>query len=318
MYIISLIDCTILYEHGNADPLSLRYDWSAFDSSPLVHKETDTLIWPGENGILYTYQLNTQYDQAAGTISVSPSNMVIARYSSDRSRSGRYLGYEASASVVDHYLYISENGGLFFCVDLNTMEPVWVQDTLDDSNSSPVFEWNADGSGAIYTAPSLHWTAYASAGTVSIYKLDAATGDILWTHEVECTRDQNISGGVQCTPVLGKDGTALEDMVIYTIASTPSFYKGVLTALNRETGEVIWEVSTGNYAWSSPVPLYAENGKAYLLFANASGYVHLIDGATGESVDSVKLTGTIEASPVVYGNYIVLGTRERVYGLKIS
>ncbi|MBQ8360049.1 MAG: hypothetical protein IJX37_09155 [Oscillospiraceae bacterium] len=52
MYIISLIDGSILYEKSGNDAFSLRPDWTAFDSSPLVDRETDTLIWPGENGIL--------------------------------------------------------------------------------------------------------------------------------------------------------------------------------------------------------------------------------------------------------------------------
>lgn len=318
MYIISLIDGSILYEAGNADSFSLRTDWSAFDSSPLVDAETDTLIWPGENGILYTYKLNTQYDKDAGTISVSPSNIVKTRYSSTYSRSGRYLGYESSASIVGSYLYISENSGLVYCVDLNTMELIWTQDTLDDSNSSPVFEWGENGQGYIYTAPSLHWTAYASAGSVSIYKLDAETGDVIWTYTKECVRDSNISGGVQSTPVLGREGTSIEGMVIYTIACTPSFYKGVVTALDTETGEVIWEVSSGNYAWSSPVPLYTEDGKAYLFFVNASGYAQLLDAETGETVSSLKLTGTTEASPVVFNNTIIIGTRDKIYCLSVS
>ena len=318
MYIISLIDGTVLYEAGNKDSYSLRTDWSAFDSSPLVDAETDTLIWPGENGILYTYKLNTEYDKEAGTISVNPSDIVKTRYTSDYSNDGRYLGYESSASIVDNYLYISENGGLFYCVDLNTMDLIWAQDTLDDSNSSPVFEWGEDGQGYIYTAPSLHWTASGNKGTVSIYKLDAATGDVLWTYSVECTRDSNISGGVQSTPILGREGTTIEGMAIYTIACTPSFYKGTVTALDTETGEVIWEVSSGNYAWSSPVPLYTEDGKAYIFFVNASGYAQLLDGATGETLYNLKLSGTTEASPVVFNNYIVVGTRDKVYCLKVS
>ena len=98
-------------------------------------------------------------DKEAGTISVNPDAPVKTRYTSYYSvEEDRYLGYEASAAIVDHYLYTSENGGLFHCIDLNTMELVWAQDTKDDSNSSPVFEWSEDGEGYLYTAPSLHWT----------------------------------------------------------------------------------------------------------------------------------------------------------------
>ncbi len=52
--IISLIDGKVLYTFGNKpDSFALR-DWHAYDSAPLIDAETDTLIFPGENGILYS------------------------------------------------------------------------------------------------------------------------------------------------------------------------------------------------------------------------------------------------------------------------
>jgi len=317
MFVVSLIDGKILYSYGPEEKFEYR-DWIAFDSSPLVDAETDTLIWPGESGVLYTIKLNTEYDKTAGTISVNPDTPVKTRYTSNYTREGRYEGYESSASIVENYLYVSENGGLFYCVDLNTMELVWAQDTKDDSNSSPVFEWGEDGNGYLYTAPSLHWTAKGGAGSVSMYKLNAQTGEIVWEVSRDCVTVQNVSGGVQATPILGREGTVLEDMVIYVVARVPSAYNGTMVALNRETGEVIWEIETVNYAWSSPVAFYTEEGKAYIAFANASGKIRLVDGETGEILYALGFAETTEASPVVFGNMMVLGTREGVYGIKIS
>ena len=325
MFVVSLIDGKIIYQYGNNDDFAIR-DWSAFDSSPLVDAESDTLIWPGENGVLYTIKLNTEYDKDAGTICVNPDTPVKSRYTSYYSEEeDRYLGYEASASIVDHYLFTSENGGLFQCVDLNTMELVWVQDTKDASNSSPVFEWGKDGQGYLYTAPSLHWTAESHKGTVSIYKLDAATGEILWEHSRDCVRYDDIAGGVQCTPLLGKEGSNIDGLIIYSVGRTSMepndpyvAYRGVLVALDKETGEKIWEISTGNYAWSSPTALYTEDGHAYIFLANASGVCRLIDGGTGEVLSSLNFKQTVEASPVVFNNMLVIGSREAVYGIKIS
>ncbi|MBQ7801229.1 MAG: PQQ-binding-like beta-propeller repeat protein [Oscillospiraceae bacterium] len=316
MYVVSLIDGSILYEYGNNDAFAQR-NWSAFDSSPLVDAETDTLIWPGENGLLYTIKLNTSYDQSAGTISVTPDAPVKTRYATAVSDE-RYLGYESSVSIVDHYLYVSENGGMFYCVDLNTMELVWAQDTKDDSNSSPVFEWGEDGNGYIYTAPSLHWTAEKSAGAVTIYKLNAQTGEIVWEYTRDCVTVTDVSGGVQATPLLGKEGTNIEGLVIYVIARTPSSYDGVMIAFDTETGEVVWEMDTKNYAWSSPAAFYTDSGEAYIAIANASGKVRLVDGATGEVLYALGFDQTTEASPVIFGNMMVLGTREGIYGIKIS
>ena len=61
MYIISLIDCSILMEKSGGDNFALR-GWYAFDSSPMISADTDTLFWPGESGVLYAIKLNTQYD----------------------------------------------------------------------------------------------------------------------------------------------------------------------------------------------------------------------------------------------------------------
>ena len=59
VFVINLFDCSTMYTFGDNDPFSLRGSLSFFDSSALVDAETDTLIYPGENGILYLIKLNT-------------------------------------------------------------------------------------------------------------------------------------------------------------------------------------------------------------------------------------------------------------------
>ena len=323
MFIISLIDGKILYEAGDREALSYRRDndnWCAFDSAPLVHGETDTLIWPGENGILYTMKLNTDFNKTAGTVSVSPSDAVITRYHTGRSSKENYwYGYEASANVVEHYLYISENGGMFFCIDLNTMELIWAQDTKDDSNSTPVFEKTETG-GCVYTAPSLHWTKDANShGTISIYKLDALTGQILWEAPYDVYTVDGVSGGVQSSPLLGKPGTALEGMILYTISRTNTVDSGTLVALDTETGDEVWRLDMDYYAWSSPVAVYDDDGSAYVVVCDSAGNASFIDGITGTVLDTEYLGGLVEASPAVYENMLVVGTRIRqICGVKIK
>lgn len=319
MYIISLIDGKILYQKSGNDAFSHR-SWCAFDSSPLVDAETDTLIWPGESGVLYTIHLNTQFDSDAGTISIQPEEIVKTRYATNRSNAGTYWhGYEASAVIVERYLYISENGGMFYCIDLNTMSLVWAQDTQDDSNSTPVFEWGEDGTGYIYTAPSLHWTARQDKGNISIYKLNAQTGEIIWEVPYDCYTVSGVSGGVQATPLLGKPGTDLEGLIVYTVARTPNYYNGVVVALDTQTGEVVWKYDLNNYAWSSPTAIYTDNDKAYVIIGDSAGYLHLLDGATGNHLYALSLGSNIEASPAVFENMIVVGTRgQLICGIKIE
>ncbi len=322
MYIISLIDGSILYERSGNDAFSQR-EWTAFDSSPLVDAETDTLIWPCENGILYTIKLNSVYDKSAGTLEIAPEEIVKTRYTTERyldyNKGSYWIGYEPSAVIVDRYLYISENGGMFFCIDLDTMELIWAQDTRDDSNSTPVFEWNdsLDG-GYIYTAPSLHWTASGGKGYICIYKLDAETGEIIWEQKFNCYTVSGVSGGIQSSPLLGKPGTELEGLILYTIARTPYEWTGKLVALSTETGEIVWEKSMDNYAWSSPVAVYDKEGKAYIIIGDSNGIMSMLD-SKGNTLSTLDVGSNIEASPAVFNNTLVVGTRAGlVYGVKIQ
>ena len=324
MFVISLIDGKVLFEYGHQESLTYRQDndrWCAFDSSPLVDAETDTLIWPAESGLLYTFKLNTNYNKTSGTISIAPDSPVATRYLAARSnQETRWLGYEASANIVENYLYVSENGGLFYCVDLNTMELVWAQDTKDDSNSSPVFQKLSDTEAYIYTAPSLHWTKNASdQGTVSIYKLNALTGQIVWEKPFNVHTVDGISGGIQSTALLGKAGSSIGDLVIYTVSRTPDKKSGVMVALDTATGKEVWTMNMDYYTWSSPVALYTADGTAYIVVCDTAGKAKLVDGANGQVLSTVDLGGLVEASPAAYENTLVVGTRaEKICAITVN
>lgn len=312
MYIINLIDCTVMFERGNSEPLTKR-SWIAFDSSPLVDAETDTLIWPGETGLLYTFKLNTKYDKQAGTLSIDPEAPVMTRYTTN---TGNTIGYESSSIIVENYIYIADNGGMLFCVDLNTMALKWSQFVYDDTNATPCFEWGEDGKGYIYTASSMEFNE----GTVYICKLDASTGEFVWKKTYKDVYfDESVSGGVLSSPVLGKAGTELENMVIYSVSRTPGYSNGVLVALDKATGDVIWEKSLNNYAWSSPVAVYNEDGTAYVIICDSAGRIQMLSGKTGETITTINVGSNVEASPAVYNDMLVVGTRgQKVVGIKLG
>lgn len=312
MFIISLIDCKVLYERGHSESFNYR-SWRGFDSSPLVDAETDTLVWPGENGLLYTIKLNTSYDKAAGTLSIKPDAPVMTRY---KTSLGRTLGYEASAIIVDNYIYVGDNGGMLFCIDINTMKLCWAQNIKDDLNATPVFQWEADGNGYLYLATSMEYAQ----GTTYIFKINASNGEIVWEKTyTDVVYDKAVSGGALSSPLLGKAGTEMEGLAIFHIARTPSYSSGTLVALNTQTGEVVWEKTMNNYAWSTPTAVYTEDNRGYVIMCDSAGKVHLLKGSTGESVGVTSVGSNVEASPIVYKNMIVVGTRgQMVYGIKIS
>ncbi|MDD4075470.1 MAG: PQQ-binding-like beta-propeller repeat protein [Eubacteriales bacterium] len=325
-FIISLIDGSVLYEFGVEDPFAWRA-WTAFDSSALVDAETDTLIFPGESGILYLFKLHTQYDKAAGTISVSPE-VVKWRYRGAKTDTtgkdgseGWWLGMEDSAIVWRGHAIFTDNGGHMICLDLNNLTPVWVQDTLDDTNCTPVFELEGtEHHPYVYTSTSFHggWRAAADrTARIPIWKVDAVNGKVVWeNNDFECETISGVSGGVQGTMAIGKN--KLADMIFVPVAMTEGS-KGKLVALSKADGHQVWCCDFLGYPWSSPVTVYDAAGNGYIIQCNKSGYIHLIDGMTGTILFEMSLGSNIEASPAVFENTIVVGTRGGlIYGLKIK
>ena len=318
VFVVNLLDCSIMYTFGNNDPFSLRGALSYFDSSPLVDADTDTLIYPGENGILYLIRLNTQYDQEVGTLSINPDHIVKCHYYGNRTSVASYwLGMEDSAAVYGGYLFVTDNGGNLMCLDLNTLQLVWAQDTLDDSNSTPVLSIENDHL-YLYVSTSfrLGWRSSSSA-EVPIWKIDAQNGHIIWKTSYECYSDDGVSGGVQSTIALGKK--KLSDYIYVTVAKTGAQYDGVLACLDKKTGEVKWE-HKAYYAWSSPVCVYNSDGSGKVLYCSCGGKAYLLDGKSGKLLDENEISsGAIEASPAIYNNYMVVGTRDcRICGLKLE
>lgn len=314
--VVNLIDNSVMFEFGHNETFANR-GWHMFDSSPLVSAETDQLIYPGENGILYIIHLNTKYNEQTGELSVDPDNIVKWKYNGVRSGSRYWLGVESSAAIINNYIFLADNGGNLMCLDLNTLKLVWVQDVLDDTNCSPVVDVE-DGHPYIYISTSFHygWRSYSTA-EIPIFKIDAETGEIVWRTDYTCYTVQDLSDGVQGTIAVGKN--KLSDMIFVPVARTPGASSGTLAALKKDTGEVVWEKETSMYSWSSPVDFYDADGNGYLLYCNSGFNMFLIDGKTGEQLDYMNLGGNIEASPAMYGNYAVVGTRAmRTYCIQVG
>ena len=319
-FIINLLDCSVMYNFGAADSFSLRGTLSFFDGSALVDAETDKLIYPGENGILYIMKLNTNYDAAAGTLSISPSDVIKWRYNGTRTTKETYwLGMEDSAVIWRGHIIMSDNGGNLMCLNLNTLTLDWVQNVQDDTNCTPVLELE-DGHPYVYTSTSFHggWRApIGGTANIPIWKIDALTGEIVWEKDYSCFTEDGVSGGTQGTLAIGKN--KLSDLIFVPVARTPNAGTGILAALNKQTGEVVWEVQTLIYSWSSPVTVYDADGNGYIVYCTAGGYMYLLDGLTGKALDSLDVGGNVEASPAVYNNTIVVGTRrELIWGVTLT
>ncbi|MDY2983199.1 MAG: pyrrolo-quinoline quinone [Eubacteriales bacterium] len=328
--VINLLTGQKIYELGlqDSDSFAKRH-WYAYDSAPLIDEKTDTLIWPGENGILYTVKLNTNFDRQNGIISVNPGNMVKFRYDSNISYTAldkadsthKWLGYEGSAAVWNGFIYLSSNDGLFQCIDLNTMQIKWVADTLDDTNASPVLDVISDTEAYLYVGTSLHFTQDSRAtGVTPFFKINAMTGEIVGQYGKTVETVSGVSGGIQDTAVVGKNN--LSDLVFVNFARCGGGKdKGVLVALHKDTMTEAWSMPLDHYSWSSPAVVYNTNGNGYIIQADSGGHIYLIDGRTGTVLDTIQPTeSNFEASPALYGNYMVVGCRgdQKIFFIRLS
>lgn len=321
--VFNLVDQSLLLYKECSDASSYRENWGACDSSPIFDAAADTLIYPNENGMIYTARMNTEFNRQNGQLKINPV-FTTYRY---KMTGLKNFGIESSLAVYDGYGYYSDNSGILNCIDLNSLQPVWSRQLEDDSDVTPVLAQNGSQV-ALYTGTEVDWQQSIIGnyqGKSFIYKIDAMTGKIIWEATYDCwTKNaadfgDDVNGGAMGTPVVGKQ--KLQDLVIFSFCMTNGIYSGnSVIAYNQNDGKVVWEYKMDNYSWSSPIDVYDKAGNGYILIPDSIGQLHLLDGRTGKALDVLQLTrnkdaekaGNIESSCAVFGNRLVIGTRGNV------
>jgi len=302
--VFSLIDQKLLFFLDGRDKLRTR-NWYAFDASPLVDAETDTLLQTGENGLVYLVRLNTQYDPAGRTVSIRPA---VDRYAY-KYKGAAKLGIENSLAVYNHYGYFADNMGVLQCLNLDTLACVWAIKTGDDTDASIALE-ETGGGVALYTGNELD---HRDRGKCNLRRIDALTGRVVWQRDVKVAKKHD--AGLFASPAIGKG--QLKNLIYFNVAQTDE--GGTLLALDKETGETVWSQDLGAYGWSSPVAVYDKSGRGYLIVGNSRGVLRLMDAKSGELLDFCDLGRNIEGSPVVFDDMLVVGTRGgRIVGIRIE
>jgi outer membrane protein assembly factor BamB len=256
-------------------------------------------------------KLNTDFKLQDAMISINPQ-VVKYRY---RSNVSKKLGTENSPAIYKNYIYFVDNSGLMQCLDLNTMEPLWARYVTDDTDSSIAIE-EENSKVSLYTACEVDGQGIN--GFSYIRKINALNGELLWERKIKSAYDPKTNGGALASPIVGKHDIA--GLVIYNIARTGENKNGSkLVALDKKTGETIWAVNNNFYSWSSPVDVYTSDGKSYIVFCDSGGYMYLLEGKSGKELDRIPLEANIEASPAVFEDMIVVGTRgQKIWGIRIK
>lgn len=310
-FIFSLIDGKELCFINGRDKFAY-IGWGAFDGNPVIDADTDTMFLPGENGIIYVVKLNTDFDKVNGRISINPQ---ITRYR--YTINNKAAGTENAMTIYKNYAYFINNHGYVQCLDLSTLTPVWLHYMEDDCDATLGLE---EENGEVMLYASSEVDRRRQAAPAYIRKINGITGEKIWEYQIECNYDANVNGGFLSSPIVGKN--EISDIVIFNASKTvgKSFNSGKMIALKKSTGELVWEKDLSIYSWSSPTAVYNEDGKAYIIFCDAYGKIHLINGKTGETLYVLNTGGgNMEGSPAIYNDILVIGTRgQKIYGIKIK
>lgn len=307
--IFSLITGEELYFINGRDKFAY-IGWGAFDGNPLIDTKNDTLILPGENGVIYVSKLNTNYDQINGTISITP-NTTRYKYLVN----GKAGGMENSITIYKNYAYFANNNGNIQCLDLTTLTPLWNHDIIDDCDSTIGLEEEQNN---IYLYIGNEVDKRKTTSPSIVRKINGKNGKTLWEYTCDCLYDANVNGGVLSSPIIGKG--KISDIVIYNFSKVTTLRDGKMVALNKKDGTVKWEKDLQYYSWSSPVAVYSDDGTPYIVFCNSIGQVLLIDALTGETLYTLNSGGgNFEGSPAVFNNKIVIGSRgKRIFCIEVK
>ena len=316
------------------------YNVGAFDTSALFDRNSNTLITVGTNGLLYTEKLSMYYamgDQG-GVFTFKDIEEQAVLMSHTRKQETNDASVESSLAMYGSYAFYADMGGILRCVDTTTMTTVWAVETGDAVRAAIALDLDEEsGMLWLYTANTVT-NRTKKTGDVTIRRYNAMTGEVSWELPVTCLRksgkkdsdNKDVTAGAVASPVIGQN--QLDDMVYFTLSSVDAsaaealtgktgMQAAVLVALNKETGDVVWTKTMDAYSYSSPVAVYNEDGKGWIVQGCSNGTLYLLDGLTGETINTLQVEGIIEGSPAVYGDMMVFGTtgknKSYIYGVKL-
>jgi len=204
------------------------------------------------------------------------------------------LGYGYSnVSVQDNYVYTMgfKNGNdTVYCLDFDTGKTVWkhsyraTKGSYKGPRATPIY---SDGN--IYTL----------SRDGDIFCFNAVTGKIIWHKNIISDFNvSNIEWNFSCSPYIYKN------MVILNANKS-----GI--ALNKNTGELVWESRKGACGYATPV-LFSKNSKDYIAMFSQKG-LYIISPDTGKEYAFYKWITSYDvnaADPVITDKGIFISSTE--------
>ncbi|MDO4483208.1 MAG: PQQ-binding-like beta-propeller repeat protein [Clostridia bacterium] len=304
-------------------------DLGYFNTSPLFDRNSDTMVTVGSNGMLYVTKLNTEFDYGLGTLKIKPETINLAtKYSKQKDET---TAVESSLAMYGSYAFYADMAGILRCVDTTTMTVKWAVKTGDAVTAAISLELDENGKLWLYTANTLD---NRSKGDCEIRRYDAMTGRQDWICSIPVMKDGKATvAGASASAIVGRGD--IDDLVIYTVSyikkdgpdiagaeaggkTTP----GAVIAVRKADGKIAWTRALDSASHSSPIAVYTEGGKSYVVAASGKGMLYLLEGTTGSVINTLQLEGNIEGSPAAYDNTVVIGTtgkgKSYIYGITLE
>jgi len=146
---------------------------------------------------------------------------------------------------------------------------------------------------------------------------DAMTGEIVWKKPYQVHTVLGLAGGILSTGACGEG--IVSDYLFYAVSKVPSVDTSYIVAISKTTGEEYWRLELSCDAWSSGGLMYDTDGSVKLVQCCGNGDILLIDAKTGSVLSKKNFGSNIEATPVIFGNRLVVGLRsEYIIGVKFE
>lgn len=200
----------------------------------------------------------------------------------------------ASPAIADSSVYLGSTDGVFYALDLATGMLRWKYETEGASHHAAVVGFDRK---SIQSSASVNGeNVFFGSRDGGVYSLARATGALAWRT------------GHKFSWIVGSPAVAGERL--YVGGSDGQF----LECLNRDTGELVWQIPTGARVFSSP----AVAGDVLFVGSHA-GTLDAIETSSGARRWSLPLGAAILSSPELAGDMLYIGTDGgAVYGIRLS
>lgn len=298
---------TVLWSIDSQSTVSRPLWNSDWDGAALV--VGDYLLEGGENSWFYVVKLNRSYDDQ-GKVQVDPKIVATIPGFDDQLLSDlgdQELSIENSVAFHDGVVYFANSGGLVQGWEISDLlvggtkyHRVFRFWTGDDTDGSIVI----DDEGALYVASEYQRFNARGQQLGQLMKLNPAhpNDPVVWSIPATEIGFEG-AGGSWSTPAL------YGDYVYFTTAA------GRLLEVDRQTGEIVWELDIGAPAIASPVVV-----DGVLIQGDCTGALYAWDVSDPTKrpprLWTLQFPGCVESTPAVWHGWIYVGTRAgQLYGL---